>query len=103
MTKHFIRIKEDFICENCGTEIKGTGFTNHCSNCLFSKHVDEEFPGDRKSGCLGLMFPIAGVVINSKYKITHKCIKCGKVTHTFSSKNDNFEEIVKIMGKVSRE
>ena len=36
----FKRKKENFVCENCGAEVKGDGFTNHCPKCLYSKHVD---------------------------------------------------------------
>lgn len=41
--KNFTRVIEDFICENCGTEVKGNGYTNHCPKCLWSKHVDKDF------------------------------------------------------------
>ena len=53
----FIRKIENFTCNNCGTFVVGDGYTNHCPNCLFSKHVDTS-PGDRKSSCKGLMEPI---------------------------------------------
>ena len=29
-TKKFQRNKEDFICEKCGLEVEGNGYTNHC-------------------------------------------------------------------------
>ncbi len=52
-------------------------YRNHCPHCLYSLHVDE-LPGDRKSGCGGLMRPI-GIVYNSKkgYQIVHRCETCG--------------------------
>ncbi|MST04461.1 MAG: RNHCP domain-containing protein [Candidatus Pacebacteria bacterium] len=53
----FIKVKEDFVCENCKTEVKGNGYTNHCPVCLYSKHVDVD-PGDRLSKCGGLMKPM---------------------------------------------
>ncbi|MEK7061411.1 MAG: RNHCP domain-containing protein, partial [Patescibacteria group bacterium] len=43
----FVKKIEDFVCKVCGTKVKGTGYTNHCPNCLYSLHVDEEVPGDR--------------------------------------------------------
>lgn len=36
----------------------GTAHRNHCPFCLFSKHVDENVPGDRKATCLAPMEPI---------------------------------------------
>ncbi|MEA1909889.1 MAG: RNHCP domain-containing protein, partial [Patescibacteria group bacterium] len=55
--KNFIKTTEDFTCEHCGYNVKGTGYTNHCPKCLYSKHVDD-VPGDRKNKCNGLMAPI---------------------------------------------
>jgi rubrerythrin len=76
MPKKFIRKIEDFRCENCGTEVKGNGYTNHCPVCLFSKHVDIN-PGDRASACGGLMKPIAVHVIKDEWIVTHSCLLCG--------------------------
>jgi len=94
MTKHFKKVKEDFICENCGEKVKGTGYTNHCPKCLYSKHVDEEVPGDRGSKCLGLMKPIAAEAKSGEYKIFYVCQKCGKRMTNRASKNDSFDEIL---------
>ncbi|HYC79501.1 MAG TPA: RNHCP domain-containing protein, partial [Candidatus Binatia bacterium] len=55
--KLFQRTPENFVCENCGTKVSGNGYTNHCPNCLYSKHVDNN-PGDRLNKCHGLMEPI---------------------------------------------
>lgn len=52
--KNFIHCQEDFVCEVCGTKVKGTSYTNHCPNCLWSKHVDQNVPGDRAELCHGL-------------------------------------------------
>ena len=54
----FNRKKENFVCENCGEKVEGNGYTNHCPNCLWSKHVDIN-PGDRAETCHGLLKPIA--------------------------------------------
>ena len=40
MAQNFKRKIEDFVCGNCGEKIKGDGYTNHCLQCLWSKHVD---------------------------------------------------------------
>mgnify|MGYP003297564404 CR=1 FL=1 len=76
---NFTVIDEEFICENCGNEVKKLGYTcrDHCNKCLCSKHVDKN-PGDRDEDCHGLLEPI-DVEINSKkgYVIIYKCKKCG--------------------------
>jgi len=76
MPKQFTRTKEDFICENCHIKVKGNGYTNHCSNCLYSKHVDV-YPGDRAEQCQGLMKPIAWEMEHGDIYITHQCQRCG--------------------------
>ena len=96
MPKHFIKKKEDFVCTVCGEKVVGSGYTNHCPKCLWSLHVDEIVPGDRKSGCMGLMKPIRVETKSGDYSLVHKCEKCGKTTKVKSSENDNFEAILKL-------
>ena len=96
MKKNFIKVKEDFICRNCGFNVKGTGYTNHCPKCLYSLHVDLEVPGDRASKCLGLMEPIGIEIKKGKYVIVHKCVKCEKVMRNKVSDKDDKEKIVRI-------
>ncbi len=93
--KKFTQRKEDFICENCGTKVRGNGYTNHCPNCLYSKDVDIN-PGDRKSICNGIMKPISIEIDKDTFIITHKCLKCGKISKCKNSENDNIEEIINI-------
>lgn len=95
MSKTFIRTKENFTCEKCGFFVKGNGYTNHCPECLWSKHVDI-FPGDRKAKCLVLMEPITVSLKNKEYVITHKCLKCGYQKLNKVSKLDNFDLLVQI-------
>lgn len=97
MTKNFIRKQEDFVCAVCNTKVKGTGYTNHCPNCLFSLHVDEIIPGDRQSKCRGVMEPIRAEIEGGEYTIIHKCRKCKKTIKNKTSKEDNFDEIIKII------
>jgi hypothetical protein len=52
-SKNFQRVIEDFECEHCGHLEEGNGYTNHCTSCLWSKHVDIN-PGDRAAECQGL-------------------------------------------------
>jgi hypothetical protein len=44
--RNFQRCKEDFRCGHCGHLERGDGYTNHCTACLWSAHVDIQ-PGDR--------------------------------------------------------
>ncbi len=97
--KNFIRYKEDFICEVCGAKIKGTGYTNHCPNCLWSKHVDKNVPGDRAELCQGLMEPIKIEINHGKYSLFHRCQKCGKISKNKTSPEDNFEKILDLSNK----
>ena len=98
MSSKFKRKKENFVCENCGKEVKGDGYTNHCPNCLYSKHVDV-FPGDRAESCHGLMEPISAEENGGEWSLIHQCQKCGKLHKNKISKKDNFGEAVKIANK----
>ena len=93
--KQFVRRKEDFVCEHCGAKIKGNGYTNHCPECLWSKHVDI-MPGDRAEECQGLMKPIDIAQTRDGYIITHRCEKCGAERRNKSSADDNFEALLEL-------
>ena len=88
----FTRVIEDFTCEQCGEHVKGTGYTDHCPNCLTSKHVDVN-PGDRTSKCKGLMRPIAAEYKNGEYTISYECQKC-KLRHRIKSAPDDNTELL---------
>ncbi|MFA6430726.1 MAG: RNHCP domain-containing protein [Candidatus Paceibacterota bacterium] len=98
MTKRFQRNIEDFKCENCGNEVTGNGYTNHCPKCLYSKHVDIN-PGDRASSCGGLMEPIGIEKKNREERIIHRCKKCRFEKANKIQKDDNFDLIVEISKK----
>ncbi|MBX4210865.1 RNHCP domain-containing protein [Candidatus Parcubacteria bacterium] len=91
----FQRNIEDFKCEHCGHEMKGTGYTNHCSECLWSKHVDVN-PGDRASQCGGMMKPVSVELNRGEYAIIHKCEKCGHEKKNKAEKGDNFSTLLHI-------
>ncbi len=95
MAKKFTRKIEDFVCEHCGQEVKGDGYTNHCPKCLWSKHVDVN-PGDRLATCGGMMRPIAGEKDGTKMMIRHKCQKCGFERRNSLDEKDDFDAFVKI-------
>ena len=92
----FKKNKEDFVCEKCGERMVGNGYTNHCSACLWSKHVDID-PGDRLSKCTGLMEPIKIEGEGDNQKIVHKCIFCGYIKTNKISRDDNFNSILQIV------
>jgi len=98
MLKKFQKHKEDFVCEKCGTEIIGSGYTNHCEECLWGKHVDIN-PGDRASVCGGMMKPIGVEKKGDNYVLLHRCEKCGFERINKVSKKDNFNTILKISSK----
>lgn len=91
----FIRQKEDFICAFCGKEIKGNGYTNHCSSCLYSKHVDVD-PGDRLSACGGLMKPVYVSYTSKDPYILHTCTVCGFERKNKIQSDDSVETMMKI-------
>ena len=72
----FQRRAEDFVCEHCGTAVHGTGYTNHCPKCLWSKHVDVH-PGDRGEKCGGMMEPVRIEGGTPDYAVVHRCVRCG--------------------------
>lgn len=93
--KVFIRRLEDFTCARCGADVKGNGYTNHCPKCLWSRDVDIN-PGDRASGCGGLMRPIRAESAGNKFIVVHKCEKCGKTARCRASENDDISRIIKL-------
>jgi hypothetical protein len=95
MEKKFQRRQENFICEKCGFFVQGDGYTNHCPNCLWSKHLDLN-PGDRQAICQGLMEPIGVEFKRGKYSIVHRCVLCGVEKRNKMAKNDNFEVILEL-------
>lgn len=93
--RQFIRKIEDFTCEVCGTKVKGTGYTDHCSACLYSKHVDV-FPGDRRAECGGLMEPIGATQKKGEWDIFYRCRECGLERFNKASPDNNIEKIIEL-------
>lgn len=104
--------KGGFRCCNCGqwvpfSEFMGTAHRNHCSFCLWSKHVDLEKAGDRKSKCqagmmpIGLTFKHEGVNKYDKLRqgelmLIHECTGCGKISINRIAGDDSAETILKV-------
>ena len=87
------RVIEDFACENCATEVTGNGYTNHCPQCLWSKHVDTE-PGDRAANCGGLMEPEKIETDGTSFRITHRCTTCGHIKPNKAAKGDHVDALL---------
>ena len=96
----FIKRKEDFVCEGCGTAVVGNGYTNHCHNCLYSKHVDIN-PGDRLEACGGLMRPIYVSYTQNEEYVLHKCVRCGFERKNRIQPEDSIEAMSKIQSSSS--
>jgi RNHCP domain len=79
-----------FTCMHCGAfvtidDTMGTANRNHCSVCLWSKHVDEA-KGDRKAICGGAMEPVGltfkheGSGRVGEVMLIHLCSICHKLS-----------------------
>ncbi|MFH1451287.1 MAG: RNHCP domain-containing protein [bacterium] len=93
---------EDFNCAHCGNLVKGTGYTDHCPKCLWSRHIDI-LPGDRNADCGGMMKPIGITVKNSNYIIYYQCEKCGYKYRVKSAPDDNSEELIELVSQSSKQ
>lgn len=80
----------------CSREMKGTGYTDHCTNCLWSRHVDVN-PGDRASECRGMMRPIKTEHNRNGFTIIYECQKCKIKKRVKSAENDNKELLFKLL------
>lgn len=96
--KKFQRTVEDFICANCGAEIKGDGYTDHCPVCLWGKHVDIN-PGDRAANCAGLMEPIGIEEKKGRFRIRYRCQRCDYQFTVKAAENDDINEIIRLSTK----
>lgn len=95
MSQRFQRKVEDFVCLQCGLEVTGDGYTNHCPRCLWSRHVDLQ-PGDRLAECGGAMAPVAVDGGAKSYRILHRCQICGAEKWNQAAPEDNFQELLAI-------
>lgn len=102
MVKRFARRTEDFTCAHCRRQVSGSGYTNHCPHCLWSKHVDVN-PGDRANSCQGMMEPVRIEQKKGKRIIVHSCVECQKEKSNKVAKNDDFQMILKVAQKHAKE
>ena len=100
--KKFQKNVEDFTCAHCGASVSGSGYTNHCPGCLWSKHVDVN-PGDRMESCGGLMEPIRLEGSSPAYRIIHRCLTCGVEKKVTASSTDSKDMLVSLAEKFALE
>jgi hypothetical protein len=68
----------------------GTAHRNHCPNCLWSRHVDDDVPGDRDSDCGSSMEPLAIAVRgDGEWIVVHRCTGCDELHLNRSAGDDN--------------
>jgi RNHCP domain-containing protein len=85
---------DSFRCRNCRLDVPmaapGTKHRNHCPNCLWSRHVDDDVPGDRAADCSGSMEPIGiSVRDGGEWSLVHRCTACSTVHVNRIAGDDN--------------
>lgn len=101
-----------FDCSHCSewapiNDQIGTHNRNHCPHCLWSKHLDKEKLGDRKSDCLSGMEPIALTFKkegSDRYEeegrrigelmLVHECVADGKLRVNRIAGDDNTDQLL---------
>jgi hypothetical protein len=96
ISKKFQRRIEDFVCGKCEMKTQGNGYTDHCPNCLWGKHVDVN-PGDRSAKCGGMMEPVHVFKKKNDYKIEYICEKCGHKFRVKSAPEDKFGVLISLI------
>jgi hypothetical protein len=91
-TRH--RGPDSFRCRRCRLDVSftapGTQHRNHCPNCLWSRHVDDDVPGDRAADCSGSMEPIGiSVRDDGEWALVHRCTACATVHVNRIAGDDN--------------
>jgi len=92
---------EEFKCGHCrafiGPTVSGGKHRNHCPLCLYSRHVDQSFPGDRESDCRSLMQPIGTFSRgNGEQMVVHRCGGCGAERHNRIAADDNSHALLRL-------
>jgi hypothetical protein len=85
---------DSFRCGHCRLDVPfeapGTAHRNHCPTCLWSRHVDDDTPGDRAADCGSLMEPIGITVRGSgEWVLVHRCTRCDEVHLNRTAADDN--------------
>jgi hypothetical protein len=68
----------------------GTAHRNHCPTCLWSRHLDDDIPGDRDAECGASMEPV-GVCVRAdgEWALVHRCSGCSTVHINRIAGDDN--------------
>lgn len=88
------RTATTFRCRRCKLDVPldapGTAHRNHCPHCLWSRHLDDDTPGDRAADCGASMEPL-GVTVRGagEWVLVHRCTGCGEVHLTRTAGDDN--------------
>jgi hypothetical protein len=68
----------------------GTAHRNHCPTCLWSRHLDDDVPGDRDAECGASMEPVAVCVrTDGEWALVHRCSGCSTVHINRIAGDDN--------------
>lgn len=94
----FTRRREDFTCLRCGTVVCGTGYTNHCPRCLWSRHVDVN-PGDRAAACGGAMEPVGALSEAAQVVLVQRCVECGHTRRNRTAADDDRDAVLALFGR----
>jgi hypothetical protein len=83
-----------FRCRHCGLDVPvqavGTAHRNHCPNGLWSRHLDDDRPGDREADCGSVMEPIAITVRgDGEWVLVHRCTGCDFLRLNRTAGDDN--------------
>ena len=86
--------ERSFRCGHCRLDVPtdafGTAHRNHCPNCLWSRHLDDDRPGDRAADCGSLMEPIAITVRgDGEWVLVHQCTGCHELHLNRTAGDDN--------------
>ena len=88
------RVPDAFRCRHCGLDVSvdapGTRHRNHCPTCLWSRHLDDDVPGDRDAESGASMEPVAVCVrADGEWALVHRCGGCGSVHINRIAGDDN--------------
>jgi hypothetical protein len=83
-----------FRCRHCSLDVPvdapGTAHRNHCPGCLWSRHLDDDTPGDRAADCGSSMEPIAVCVRgDGEWVLVHRCTGCDELHLNRTAGDDN--------------
>ena len=88
-----------FLCLNCGKDIEaGKGkIRDHCPFCLWGRHMDV-VPGDRLSGCRGLMKPVSLENAGEDFWVHYECLSCSHTWRVRAHPDDNLHALNRDLG-----